>query len=430
MKTPINKSAGNLFKTVINVSAFLLICFFAAGAEAQSINGTRPKKQTGNPAVRPPQPVRPGAVKTGTGGRPRGGTSGRPRAGAGAGTVKAQTTVTPPPTVTPVVKPTPAPTPEPIQPTLAPPVQTPEQVMERFIDFQQSSGVTVKDWESVVAQTQSDSTDSQAKAQLFIARGYMAYERADYSNALVQFKAAALEMSDSALPHYSIGRVYLVTKQPNQAENAFERAMKLNKKFALAYQGMGDALTAQNKAKKAREYYDEAARIAAAAGPVDAPPVKSSTGKSNADPVDPTTLTADSAYNLELRSAQDLTKRKKWQQSLDKLLPLAKSNPTADSYIAIGDNYFGMEQWLSAQQAYQKATALNPSSALAFYKSGLVLFETNEFEAASEAFEKSLILDQTGLTINRDRVRKMADEASEKAKDMRGKDKKKKFLFV
>lgn len=429
MKTPIKKSASNLFKTVISVSVFLLICFFAAGAEAQSINGPKPKKQIGNPPPKTSKPIITGTGRpgTGTGGRTRTGTGGR-RTGTGG---RSQTPAPTPAPAPPVVQPTPAPTPAPMPPTPAPPVQTPEQIMERFIDFQQSSSVTVKDWESVVAQTQSDSTDAQTKAQLFIAQGHLAYNRADYSSALVQFNAAAQVMPKSALPFYSIGKVYLITNQPNEAESAFERAIKLNKKFALAYQGVGDALTAQKKTKKAQDYYKDAARIGVAES---GSPVNSSTGdKPDAVDIknaDPTTLSANSAYTVELKGARLLTTQKKWQSSLDKLLPLAKSSPTADAYIAIGDNYYGMEQWLSALQAYRKATELNSASASAYYKSGLVLFETNEFQSAAEAFEKSLILDQNGMTINRQKARKMADQASEKAKDMkdRGKVKKKNFL--
>lgn len=437
MKTPIKKSSSHLSKTAINVSAFLVVCFFAVVGQAQSINGPlKPRKPVRTPTVVAQPTNRTPRTPAGTGRTPRTnpgtvrtnpGTRVRTQPGRTAPVAAPQPVVVPQPVVAP--QPVPTPSIAAPQPVSAPSVQTPEQVMERFMNFQQSESVTVKDWESVINQTQSDSIDTQTKAQLFIARGYVAFSRADYSSALIQFKAAAFEMSDSALPHYSIGQVYLVTKQPNQAENSFEKSIKLNKNFALAYKGMGDALTALKKNKKAQDYYDDAARIAASestSGSVQ----NSGTGESGDTPADPTTLTTNSIYNLELNGARELTKRKKWQVSLDKLLPLAKSNPTADLYIAIGDNYFGMEQWLSAQQTYEKATVLNPNSAVAFYKSGLVLFETNEFQSAADAFEKSLILDQTGLTINRERVRKMANEASEKAKDMRGKDKKKRFFVM
>lgn len=416
-----------MFKTIISVSVFLSMCFLAAAIEAQSINGPKPKKTVVTPPPRPPQ-------TGGTAGTGRRGTGGTGRRGTGRGTAGTSIkTAMPPPVVTssPVVQPVVAPTPDPTPTVVAPPAQAPEQIMERFMNFQQSAGVTVKDWESVVAQTQSDSTDEQAKAQHFIAQGQLAYSRADYSSALVQFKAAAQVMPKSALPFYSIGKVYLITKQPNEAQDAFERAIKLNKKFALAYQGAGDALTAQKKTKKAQYYYEKAAEISVAeSGSTASSADGDNAAASNLKTADPTTLSTDSAHAVELKNARTLTTQRKWQSSLDILLPLAKSNPTADAYIAVGDNYFGLEQWFSALQAYRKATELNSASPSAFFKTGMVLFETNEFQSAAEAFEKSLILDQNGMTINRQKARKMADQASEKAKDMkdRGKVKKKNFL--
>lgn len=310
-----------------------------------------------------------------------------------------------------------------------PSVPTPSEVIERYMDFQLSSSVTGKDWESVVKQTNaillSNPEDRTAKAQLSIARGELAFNRGDYSNALIQFNAAAQFASDSELPFYGIGRVYLNTKQANQAENAFERSIKLNKNFALAYKGMGDALTAQRKGKKAEDYYKRAASIGVSE--------KSSSNNSENDSRDKnkapgngdnnsSTTSADqqpdSAYERDLKIAREYTATKKYQMSLDKLQSVAANNQSVEVYIAIGDNYVGMEAWLSAQQAYRKATEINANSALAFFKSGIVLYEMNEFRASADAFEKSLILDTSGATINRSQARKWADRANEKVRDL------------
>lgn len=417
-------SSEKIFSKVSKILfvSFLLLILSAAAIDAQSINDDlQPKnKPAGKPVVRPrgtriikprPKPVvRRQPVRNG---QPLGNT---------------------PPADAPLDVPNPVSesinTAPPVAATV--PAQTPMQIIERFMNFQQSAGVTTRDWESVAAQTSSDSINEQEKAQHFIAQGNIAFDRADYSSALIQFNAAALAMRDSSLPYYCIGKVYLITKQPNEAENAFAKAVKLNKTFALAYKGLGDALTGQNKTKKAQESYREAARVNVAGGisasgnlPSNALPASNSGAGISADP---TTKTPESTYDLELKSARALTARKKWQNSLDTLLPLAKSNPTADAYVAIGDNYFGMEQWLSALQAYKKAIELNSNSAAAFYKSGMVLFETNEFQSAVEAFEKALIIDQNGMSINRAAARKMADKANEKARDLNPKVKKKNFL--
>jgi len=309
-----------------------------------------------------------------------------------------------------------------VQTPVAP--ETPPQIIERFINFQQSSGVADKDWESIISQTtqtlQNNPNDNNAKAQMLVAQGELAFNRKDYSNALIQFNAASQVLPNFALPFYGIGRVYLATKQAEQAENAFEKAIKLNKNFALAHKGIGDALTAQGKVKKAQEHFKEAAQIGLANGTIItavSPNVSAENSANTANNQTAQSEKSSAIYETELKAARVLTGGKKWQDSLDKLQSLTQDFPTTELFIAIGDNYFGLEQWLSAQQSYQKASETNPNSALAFYKKGMVLFEMNEFQTASEAFEKSLILDQKGTFINRRTARKMADKANEKARE-------------
>ena len=299
-------------------------------------------------------------------------------------------------------------------------------IIERFMTFHRTSTVTIQDWRSAAAQAKAElkdkPNDETVKAQLFVAQAELALYAKDYSNALIHFNAAAQVLPKSSLPYYGIGTIYLVTKQPEQAENAFEKAIKLNKNFALAYKGLGDTYTAQRKPKKAQEYYQQAAKIGLAQkkSVADAPIVSTddSTNTSTAGTNQNTpTKSEPSTYDLELRNARQLTARKKWEDSLQKLDALSKEHPTTEVYLLMGDNYSGMEQWLSAHQAYQKATKIDPKSALAFYRSGMVLYELNEYQSASESFEKALILDINGKSINRSVVRKMADKAAEKAQN-------------
>lgn len=321
---------------------------------------------------------------------------------------------------------------QPQTPVVPVPTESSDQIIRRFTNYQQTSGVSERDWQSVINQTQNNQNSPNARAQMLFARGEMAYRRADYSNALINFNGASQSLPTSALPYYGIGRVYLATKQSEQAENAFEKAIKLERGFALAYKGMGDALTAQGKSKKAQEYYSEAAKLGfagRASGQSNPPsniPNNGSSFANNSQPAQPN-VSPNSVYESELRSARALTAGRKWAQSMTKLQNLMRSYPTADVYIAMGDNYMGTKKMLSAQQSYRKATELNPNSAMAFYKTGLVMYEMNEFQASSDALEKSLILDQQGTVINRQEARKIADEAGERVRNPNGR---KKFLKI
>lgn len=289
-----------------------------------------------------------------------------------------------------------------------------EEILGRFMDFEKSSSVTSKDWESIVEQTtkalQDNPNNIQAKARNLYAHGELSLNRNDFSNALIQFSAASKIMPDSALPYYGIGRVYMLTKQHEQAEEAFNNAIKREKNFALAYKGVGDALTAQQKSKKAQEYYEKAAEIGLVK-----PIIGNKPNKTNAkvDAIAPPV----SPYLRDLNEARRMTGSKKWKESNDKLNMLLADNKTADVYIAMGDNYSGLEQMLSAQQAYRKATEVDSNSALAYFKLGEILFELNEFEAAADALDRALALDEKGISIKRENVKKMADKAKEKLKN-------------
>jgi Tetratricopeptide repeat len=143
--------------------------------------------------------------------------------------------------------------------------ETSDEIIDRYLNYSQTASVTSKDWASVLNQAQrsikTNPSDNKAAAQLLIAQGQITYNQRDFSNALTQFNAAARVFPNSVLPFYCIGKVYLVTKQPNEAKDNFEKAIRLNGNFALAYRGLGEALTAQGKSKKAQEYFRQASRI-------------------------------------------------------------------------------------------------------------------------------------------------------------------------
>jgi tetratricopeptide (TPR) repeat protein len=287
----------------------------------------------------------------------------------------------------------PAPTPDATPEPPADPLADADALIKRFLDVKETDGVKAEDWKAVREQLGSalekDPANSQLKARALAADGQIAYLDADYATALVAFKQAAIAAPDLALAHYGLGNAYLATNQPAEALKSYGRAANVNSELALAYRGMGDALTKQNKTKEAAQYYARA--------------------KSFGQP-----LPADTG----LAAGRELKKRKRWAQALKEFQDVAASKPSPDVYVEIGDCYVGLEQPLSASQAYRKATELDPKSALAHNKFGEVMFRLREYAAAMEAFERALALDPQGTVINRKRAREMADDAADKLKKM------------
>ena len=150
--------------------------------------------------------------------------------------------------------------------------ETPDQILNRFMNFQQSAGVTEQDWKSVLTQTtkmlEANPNDVGAKAQSLIAQGQIAFRQGNYAMAAIHFKSVLQIMPQSSLPHYSLGKTYLANGQAAAAERSFKQAIELNGNFALAYKAMGDALAAQGDQKKATKFFKKATQISVKDGNV------------------------------------------------------------------------------------------------------------------------------------------------------------------
>ncbi|HLM56066.1 MAG TPA: tetratricopeptide repeat protein, partial [Pyrinomonadaceae bacterium] len=291
-------------------------------------------------------------------------------------------------------EPAPSPTPEEVAASApADPMADADAVIKRALDVKEADGVRADDWKTmrqrVNVALEKDPANPQLKARALAADGQIAYLAGDFATALVAFRQAAIAAPDLALAHYGLGNAYLATNQPAEAFKAYSRAVNVNSELALAYRGMGDALAKQNKTKEAAQYYNRA--------------------KSFGQP-----LPADTG----LAAARDLKKRKRWAQALKEFQDVAATRPTSEVYVDIGDCYVGLEQPLSASQAYRKATEIDSKSSLAHYKFGEVMHEMREWAASLEAFERALALDLQGTVINRKRARERADEAANKLKKM------------
>ncbi|HVF49401.1 MAG TPA: tetratricopeptide repeat protein [Pyrinomonadaceae bacterium] len=266
-----------------------------------------------------------------------------------------------------------------------------EQIFARLLDAKETANIPESDWDFVLSQMgrslSTDPANSLLQARAMFAQGQLAFLRKDYPNALVLFNKAALAEPKMVAALYGLGNAYMETNQPGEAFKAYTRASQADANFALAYKGMGDALVKQNKVKESKKYYE---RFQSFGG--------------------------QPATGAGLTSAVDLIKRKRWKEALPVLQELSKTEPSSMLYIYIGDCYEGLEQPLSASQSYLKATELDPKSAQAHYKYGEMMYQLREYALAFEHLELALALDQTGANFNRERVRKMANEAAKKIK--------------
>ena len=270
--------------------------------------------------------------------------------------------------------------------TATPSDEAAEDILKRYSDPKRTDSVTEADWQRVLEISSAALTqhpfDARLKAQVLFAQGQLAFLRGNYPDALSAFNSSALALPTSALAYYGLGNAYVATNQPSEAVRAYGRAIELNGEFAAAHKGMGEALTRLDKTKEAQASYERARAL------------------------------GYSSPGASLGLARTLMARERWAEALKELEEVAKAKPTAEVYLSIGDCYVEMKQPLSAAKAYQRATELDPKSALAAYKYGELMYDAREYAAAAEALERALALDQTGMFIRRDRAREMANKAA------------------
>lgn len=271
----------------------------------------------------------------------------------------------------------------------APPA-TSKEILKRYLDPARTDSVTTNDWQLLQKQSAAAFAqhpgDQQSRAQALFAQGQLAYLKGDYAVAIGNFNHAALVMPHSALAFYGLGNAYLITNQTTEAMRAFQHAIQLEPSMVLSYKGMGDALSRLGKSKEALLHYRRAQEL------------------------------GDNSPGVAVSLARNLIKSKRWAEALKELLKASEARPTAELFVMIGDCYLEMKQPVSASQAYRKATQLDVKSSLAHAKYGEVMYELREHSAASEALERALVLDHAGSSIDRRRVRQLAEQAAGKSR--------------
>lgn len=264
------------------------------------------------------------------------------------------------------------------------------QILEDYADPSKTDMVGTEDWELVFQSAQVGQlqgfTAVQIEAQRWFASGQIELARQDYTSAYTAFTKAVEYMPKSALPFYGMGKAYIADNQPAQALRAFQKAVQLEPKMAMLYKGVGDAQRLLKNKKEAIVAYKNAVQL------------------------------GYTTPEMRRLLGEMLLETERTKEALGELEELAKSAPTAELYVAIGDGYQKLKREFSAIEFYQKAIDIDPNLAVAYFKLGDSLLNQREYSKAKEAFEKAVELDPDGKTFNRAEARKKAREATSKIK--------------
>jgi tetratricopeptide (TPR) repeat protein len=271
----------------------------------------------------------------------------------------------------------------------AKPAPSADSIMKKFTESQRPDAVTIDEWKEVQTQSEkalsTDPNNAQLKARMLFAHGQRDYLRGEYTLALVAFNESIQTSSDFGLAYYGAGNCYMATNVVLEAEKAYLRSVQVAPAFAPSHKALGDALSKLGNRKDANEEYVKARQL----------------GYKDPD--------------LSLGIARNLMADQRWGAALQELKPLADRNPSAETFVAIGECYEALKTELSAALAFSRATDLDRNSAAAYYRLGVILLNHREYAPAKEALERAIAADPQGLKIKLGDATERLKEASGKA---------------
>ena len=163
------------------------------------------------------------------------------------------------------------------------------------------------------------------------------------------------------------GIKYRKAKQYEKALVAFERALRLDRKYARAYRNKGDALYEL-------ERYTEALNAYTLALDLDPTSVRTHENMAN-------TLYHLGQHNASLDAYNCAFQR--------------TSTPTSQLWRGKGDALFYLKRYTEALQAYEQAIRLEPGSADVHYNKGNALLCLERYQEAIDAYEHAIRLQPT-----------------------------------
>jgi tetratricopeptide (TPR) repeat protein len=261
-------------------------------------------------------------------------------------------------------------------------------LMTRYLSPQHTDSIRLEDWENWFAAQQAkiaeDPTSGAERASWLFAQGQIAFSKKDFAAARASFlEAVKLEPMSQAL-HYALGKTFLSVNEVQSAQQAFQRAIELSPVMTMAYAGLGEAFERQKKIKDANANYERAA------------------------------TQGYQPYAMRIRMVRNTMREKQWSSAVSLLTSLAKSNPTDEVFILLGDCHQEKDQTADALESYNRARTLNPKSADAHYKAADTLFHMKKYSEARTALEQALSLTAQIGEVDRGAIQKLYEKVVSK----------------
>ncbi|MEP6923863.1 MAG: tetratricopeptide repeat protein [Pyrinomonadaceae bacterium] len=262
-------------------------------------------------------------------------------------------------------------------------------ILKNYQDPQTTDSVTRNDWQSIYDQCRRQgaigNTNNDIEALSSFAQGQIELSLGNRQKALSLFSAAALYSPNSPIIHYGLGIAQVSAKNINAAATSFDKTIKLDNKFSLAYKERGRIYQDQGRIKEAATYYQQAQKL------------------------------GDNTPELRLKFAETQIKNKNCAAAVKELEILRTESPSLIGLMALSNCYVEQKRPVSAIETLRKAIELDPNSAEAYYQIGVIYLKQKEYSKAKQSLEKALILDADGKAVNRRELQALIAKAQKRA---------------
>ena len=274
------------------------------------------------------------------------------------------------------------------KPAEPPPVDS-DTILRKYRDPESQNSITLKDWQAVYDQCHQQAaignTDNKIEAICSFAQGQVELSLGNRQKAVSLFSAAVLFLPNSPILHYGLGVAQLSAGNTVDATTSFTKTIQLDNKFSLAYKELGKIYQGQDRTREAASYYQQAQSL------------------------------GDNTPDLRLKIAETQIKNKNCPAAVKELEVLQTQSPNAGVLTALSDCYVEQKRFVSAIEVLGKAIQLDPTSAVAQYRIGVLYLKQKEFVKAKESLEQALKLDGEGKTVNRKEIQGLIGKAQRRA---------------
>lgn len=264
-------------------------------------------------------------------------------------------------------------------------------ILKNYQNPQKTASVTPKDWQAIYDQCRRQgaigNTNNDVEALSSFAQGQIELSLGNRQKALSLFSAAALYSPNSPIIHYGLGSAQVTAGNINEALTSLGKTIKLDGKFALAYKEIGKIYQDQGKFKEAASAYQQAQKL------------------------------GDNTPDLRLKVAETQIKNKNCGAAVKELEILQTESPSLGGLMALSNCYIEQKRPVSALEALEKAIELDPKSAEAQYRIGVIYLKQKEYGKAKQSLERALALDADGKTVNRRELQELIEKAQKRAQN-------------